>query len=640
MRVKSINIRSWRQFRGVLIEIPPTSSTVCLIGGNGTGKSQILELIAAASAKIGLSSERDFTRGSPFHEDASFEIVFSIETSTLANLNDLELVPNHLRLDFQKWDRTLLVSYLGSNAFDIKAGGIEGNISIEIAQYVVACIGNSQSIHYLFLDADRAYPPISINARDYGDALERNWGGSAKASSAKLVRNLYEEWFKYLLAMESNNNNKHAQDIRKARSAKEKDPVFEDPFLQYRDAVSKVLSHLLFVGVDSSSKQILFDSSGQSLKFSQLSGGEQEIAFLIGQIERFSLKRGILLIDEPELHLNYDLLRVWISYLKDTIEVGQIWFATHSLEVVEVIGKDSTFLLQRDSDRLVSDCSSLFDQPVVSTLSRAIGSPAFSIQSLKFVFIEGEEEIGERERFRLLCPGFDKIRFIEGGTSSQVRKKKGILAQIAAESSQEIRLGGVIDKDFKQNNTIKEIEDDGLHVLRVHEVENFFLHPETIQGLISQLGIEKKNAYDVIKNAAAKRAGLWVFHATRTKREFADWPAPSEKTRDLIQNMSIEDFIDENSILKIVEAEVDFDETMKQKFSRHLNVSLQILKRKLTDNTIWTDCEGKEVFKIVSKELGFASVEVAERAVFAHWMRNPICVPKELLELRQYLASL
>lgn len=51
---------------------------------------------------------------------------------------------------------------------------------------------------------------------------------------------------------------------------------------------------------------------------------------------------------EPELHLNADLVRAWVSYLKGTVKTGQIWIATHSLEAVEVAGQTATFVLERD----------------------------------------------------------------------------------------------------------------------------------------------------------------------------------------------------------------------------------------------------------------------------------------------------
>jgi hypothetical protein len=145
-----------------------------------------------------------------------------------------------------------------------------------------------------------------------------------------------------------------------------------------------------------------------------LSGGEREIAFLIGQIERFKLRTGLLLLDEPELHLNPDLIRTWVAFLRDTINEGQVWISTHSIEAVEVTGTESTFVLERDGNtRLVNSARPLKDRPVVSVLSAALGSPGFAIINLRFAFIEGDRALNERERFHNICGNAPENRFIE-----------------------------------------------------------------------------------------------------------------------------------------------------------------------------------------------------------------------------------
>ena len=109
-----------------------------------------------------------------------------------------------------------------------------------------------------------------------------------------------------------------------------------------------MLPHVVFTGVDSRKRTLLFDRTGLELSFHQLSGGEREIAFLIGQIDRFGLRQGLFLLDEPELHLNADLIRSWVAYLTGTVLTGQVWLATHSLEAVEAAGQQATFVLERN----------------------------------------------------------------------------------------------------------------------------------------------------------------------------------------------------------------------------------------------------------------------------------------------------
>src|SRR5690606_9025575 len=144
-------------------------------------------------------------------------------------------------------------------------------------------------------------------------------------------------------------------------------PIFEDKFEQYRLSIEEILPHMSFVGVNSQTGMILFDVVGKELSFYQLSGGEREIAFLVGQIDRFGLRQGLFLLDEPELHLNADLVRAWVSFLTSTVSTGQIWIATHSLEAVEAAGVQATFVLERnESSRKVDRISRLDDRPVLS----------------------------------------------------------------------------------------------------------------------------------------------------------------------------------------------------------------------------------------------------------------------------------
>ena len=94
------------------------------------------------------------------------------------------------------------------------------------------------------------------------------------------------------------------------------------------------------------------------------------------------------------------------------METGQIWLATHSLEAVEAAGQRATFVLERNEEtRSVNTLARLDTRPVLSALSRAVGTPAFSISQLLFVFVEGEESVGERERFRKLADAPQNVRF-------------------------------------------------------------------------------------------------------------------------------------------------------------------------------------------------------------------------------------
>ena len=234
----------------------------------------------------------------------------------------------------------------------VTADGVPEAISHELAQTVVNLLRQRRETQHLYLDADRAYPPMQIEPHRLGEIWQQQWESPefTRQWAFKSTRTLYEEWMKYFIGVEERCATDFVTAIRRARDAATPEPSFVDPFDSYRATLHAVLPHLRFVGVESSGQRRtpLFDSAGLELPFSRLSGGEREIAFLVGQIERFQLRRGLLLIDEPELHLNPDLLRNWLAFLRDTVKQGQVWIATHSLEAVEVAGPTSTFVFERD----------------------------------------------------------------------------------------------------------------------------------------------------------------------------------------------------------------------------------------------------------------------------------------------------
>ena len=74
MRIIDISIEQWRNFNNVSIQAPTDATLVCLVGENGTGKSNILELISAVAHRLGISPGVEIPRGDPFSELHSFSV--------------------------------------------------------------------------------------------------------------------------------------------------------------------------------------------------------------------------------------------------------------------------------------------------------------------------------------------------------------------------------------------------------------------------------------------------------------------------------------------------------------------------------------------------------------------------------------
>lgn len=163
MKIDGTKITKWRHFDSVILTLPGSSPVICLVGGNGTGKSQILELIAACAQRIGLSAGTESVRGDPFSEGDTFEIKFLISPNTIPAL-EIQALPHGLDSHRHTWDRTLTVQSAPSNATQITAGGVPLEAAHAFAATVVDGIRQSAAIHYLF-DLRSAYQILCAGAR-------------------------------------------------------------------------------------------------------------------------------------------------------------------------------------------------------------------------------------------------------------------------------------------------------------------------------------------------------------------------------------------------------------------------------------------------------------------------------------------
>jgi hypothetical protein len=600
-------------------------------------------LIAACAHRLGLSPGVETPRGDPFSDQHEFSLTFFLSEG----LSDA--VENFVAdRGFTEWDRTLTIQstrLAGTTSTTVEGGGIGADRRVHFGEQIVGQLRQSKSVHLVSLDADRSYPKKDIHIHEVAQAYQTDWEGAeyTRGRSFKMTATLYDEWIKYLLAQENQAGTRLMQDTRRARKTATKDPVFDDHFKGFSASLQKVLPHVVFTGVESKKNTITFDTTGLQLTFNQLSGGEREIAFLVGQIDRFGLRQGLFLLDEPELHLNADLIRAWISYLTGTIETGQIWLATHSLEAAESAGPHATFVLERNEDtRKVDSVARLDTRPVLSALSRAVGAPAFSISKLLFVFIEGEEGIGEREQYNKLAGLPQNVRFMEGGCCNDVIRRVATIKSLASESNAVIRIGGIVDRDFRSDASANSVGNEhGVFVLPVHEKENFFLHPATLSRLLQQNGRTQSTPVELIREAADTRAGSWIFQNAMATSNAKSLPPISKQAKECAKSQTWAGIdTDRKAEFKNILNVSGYNAEDQNKLQNILEISANSYARKRQEDSLWKACEGKQVLNGVARATGYGGAPDLIQATFVAWTHDEALAPEELNALRAYLSTL
>jgi hypothetical protein len=87
--------------------------------------------------------------------------------------------------------------------------------------------------------------------------------------------------------------------------------------------------------------------SGESFTFDGLSSGQKEIISTLFLIWRHTLERpGIVLIDEPELHLNHEWHSDFVQQLRKIAPHNQYIMATHSEDVFASVPEDRRIILE------------------------------------------------------------------------------------------------------------------------------------------------------------------------------------------------------------------------------------------------------------------------------------------------------
>lgn len=92
------------------------------------------------------------------------------------------------------------------------------------------------------------------------------------------------------------------------------------------------------------------DGSGKKLPVDALSSGEIEIFTMLGWFAIHDFSGGIILIDEPELHLHTAWHRAIMRALRTVLPTTQIICATHSLEILDSAYSYERFTLLPEDD--------------------------------------------------------------------------------------------------------------------------------------------------------------------------------------------------------------------------------------------------------------------------------------------------
>jgi energy-coupling factor transporter ATP-binding protein EcfA2 len=233
-----------------------------------------------------------------------------------------------------------------------------------------------------------------------------------------------------------------------------------------------------------------------------LSSGEKEVLFGYLRLRNSAPRYSVILLDEPELHLNPALVRglpqFYLKRLGLELE-NQIWLVTHSdaflREAVGHVGL-RVFHMQYASTATTTDNQVHEIQTGEETeavILEMVGDLAAYRPGAKVVFLEGENSEFDLGMVSRLFPAVEKeVNLLSGGNRSKVEALHKTLELSVEAGKIPVKIYSVVDKDSASD--VEPPDNVGRHFKwDVYHIENYLLHARFIKSALVNLNIQSSD---------------------------------------------------------------------------------------------------------------------------------------------------
>jgi hypothetical protein len=229
-------------------------------------------------------------------------------------------------------------------------------------------------------------------------------------------------------------------------------------------------------------------AAGESHDIDDLSSGEKEIVYGYLRLRNSAPRHSIILLDEPELHLNPSLLQGLPDFYHQHLgrRLGnQIWLVTHSDAILrQAVGHQpfSVFHMRLPAAMEEGDEQAVpvtLESDVERAVVDLVGDLAAYKPYAKVVVLEGggDTEFDRNMVARLFPELAAKANLVSGGSKSRVRELYDVLSRAAVEIGLASRFFAVTDRDRDSAEP-----EAGARVLQWdrYHIENYLLEPQFV----------------------------------------------------------------------------------------------------------------------------------------------------------------
>ncbi len=232
----------------------------------------------------------------------------------------------------------------------------------------------------------------------------------------------------------------------------------------------------------------------QKHDINELSSGEKEILFGYLRLRNSAQRHSVVLLDEPELHLNPKLIQglpqFYQKYIGEELD-NQIWTVTHSDAFLrEALQSANTRVFHmreaRQADLQRNQIQELKkDEEIDDALLELIGDIAGYRPGGKVVIFEGENSDFDVRMVGLLFPAYERrMNFVSAGNRRNVRRLHDALEKMKHPQDGG-RIFSIVDRDNEE-----ERGRNRRYQWDVYHIENYLLDSDVILGILRRIHLE------------------------------------------------------------------------------------------------------------------------------------------------------